>query len=455
MQCLTSPPPATADMAMTSPSRIWSETTPLLPGLVNGVSSDYEEKEKDNYRNGSDCDDETDGMVGVCMDEVRYEPTVDVAKTMVVSDGGTDNSEVFDDAGFMANGNGSDDDDDDDAAVQRYSDVSEGVAAVAPLSIDALPPSPRLQSPLPPLHLPAREEEKPVRISCDTYELADKEDSLSWAASSTESSETSLDKPTPLHLSHSSPQFPLGSSLMSALGTHTGAVMTHGTYGTIEVEIDPFSREFKLGPRSDDGDIKYSFPIARKSSKCTRRSPQASISRQLSDTLFSPIPLTIECGQNRIPSKAFQDPDFLLYVKQLGCEPEVSDYITYKMRVIGDRIEKRYSKELNQAMDDVFYELLKQNLSWSTFSSVSRRLLVGGARIQDGILLVPCFARRLMDMVPHLDNTIGYFTEKILDNYASDSILGMGGWVSLWVGGCLCNMGGLIGGKYEGEEGTV
>jgi hypothetical protein len=142
-------------------------------------------------------------------------------------------------------------------------------------------------------------------------------------------------------------------------------------------------------------------------------------------------PLPMGGARKEIPKRAFQDPRFLDYISHLDHEPVLQDYITFKMAIIGDLIEEKYADKLNQAMDEVFMELVKkQFVSWHTFRHVSKRLLVEGKKIQDGIMLIPCFARQLMDYVPGFSSTIGQYTEQVLEKYAADNILGMGGWVS-------------------------
>ena len=263
------------------------------------------------------------------------------------------------------------------------------------------------------------------------------EDALSWAESSENGSQLSLEALSdPFHVSHSSPQFPLGMSghtpfLMSSLGGRmTGPASVHGTYGKVDMDFNPFASEFQKGPRPEDAISKVPH-FSSINGLSASRPPSASCKGlQRSGSLFSPIPrLSPHCSDD-IPSKAFQDLGFLQFVKELDREPVLSDYITYRMRVIGDEIEKKYSRELNQAMDEVFYEVVKHSLSWSTFKAVSTKLLVGGARIQDSILLVPCFARRLVDVVPQMGGRIADYTEEVLENYTTGSIFGMGGWVS-------------------------
>lgn len=274
------------------------------------------------------------------------------------------------------------------------------------------------------------------RITCDeswvavgTLEI--EEDSLSWAESSEGSPES--EESSSLHLSQSSPHLSQGMTSMlgrSQSGRNTGPAR-HGTYGKVEVEINPFASEFKKGVRPEDSVSKLPQFTSVNTFSSSRPS-SASRKLNMSYNMFSPMSCTspLDSGRTAIPMKAFNDPGFLAFMEEMGKEPEVSDYVLYKMRVIGDEIEKRYSEELNQAMDEVFFEVVKHSLSWHTFKSVSRKLLVYGTRIQDSILLVPCFARRLVDVMPQMGGRIVDYTEEVLDSYASDSILGMGGWVS-------------------------
>lgn len=217
---------------------------------------------------------------------------------------------------------------------------------------------------------------------------------------------------------YTSPQLSLSMSggdmeahfIQQSLSHHTA----HGHYSNVEVDIDPFAAEFRAGVDA---------------LQCNAGAPTTSHAhiQKYSDYLSPHLK-----GDIPIPAKAFQDQRFLDYVDHLDHEPKVQDYITFQMGIIGDLIEEQYSEKLNQAMDEIFIELVKQQfVSWDTFREVSKRLLMQGSKVQDGIMLIPCFARQLMDYVPQLGTTIGQYTEVVLDRYARDNILGMGGWVSL------------------------
>ena len=55
--------------------------------------------------------------------------------------------------------------------------------------------------------------------------------------------------------------------------------------------------------------------------------------------------------------------------------------------------------------------------------------MLQGQHMQDGVLMIPCFARRLLECVPNMRDTIANYTQMVMDNYATDLILNIGGWV--------------------------
>lgn len=179
---------------------------------------------------------------------------------------------------------------------------------------------------------------------------------------------------------------------------------------------------------------------------CSRRVNQV-LEPSLSMELGHCIPAPDMEPRNGIPARAFRDPLFLQFIKKLDNEPTKSDYISYKLRTIGDQIDQQYDNQLNRAMDDMFWETIKtpaalQSLSnavsYESFSNASKHLLVEGQKIQDSIFLITCFGRRLAEMLPNLGDRVNDFTHLVVDAYASDYLLGIGGWVSGcvrgWVG---------------------
>lgn len=187
---------------------------------------------------------------------------------------------------------------------------------------------------------------------------------------------------------------------------YSSSYNSHGFYNSVEVEIDPFAKEFQASLATGHAD------------GATNATATSSLNRSHFST-----------SAKEIPEKAFQDDNFLNYIKGLDHEVELKDYITFQMRVIGDKLEEKYAQELNQAIDDVFYEVVKENLTWKTFSSASSEL-IESTGIRDGLMLIPCFARQLIEIVPSLGSRLGHFTEVMLDAHASSSVLGMSRLVS-------------------------
>ena len=56
--------------------------------------------------------------------------------------------------------------------------------------------------------------------------------------------------------------------------------------------------------------------------------------------------------------------------------------------------------------------------------------MVQGQQMQDGN---PCFTRCLLECIPNMRDTIASYTEMVIDNYAADLILDVGGWVGVRV----------------------
>ena len=112
--------------------------------------------------------------------------------------------------------------------------------------------------------------------------------------------------------------------------------------------------------------------------------------------------------------------------------------------MIGDQIDKKYDQQLNQALDDIIYEVMTNNVSWKSFRCMSQKLMVQGQQMQDEIFMIQCFARRLLECIPNMRDTIASYTEMVVDNYTADLILDVGGWVGVRVSGCVCREGGVV-----------
>ena len=265
------------------------------------------------------------------------------------------------------------------------------------------------------LHIPPAAPHYPLPAASNSESSSALSSQVSWASESS---------PLVQSKRYTSPQLSLSLSggdlaahfVQPSLSLHP---TSHGHYSTVEVDVDPFAAEFEAG--LNHGSIMSTAADG----------PSTSHASLLPDSDYL-TPHPRPGYKKEIPRKAFQDPRFLAYIRTLDHEPEVQDYITFKMAMIGDLIEEQYAEKLNQALDEVFVELVKQEfVSFATFKHVSKRLLLQGRKIQDGIFLIPTFARQLLDFVPQLGGTIEHYTHMVLDTYASDNILGMGGWVSV------------------------
>ena len=137
--------------------------------------------------------------------------------------------------------------------------------------------------------------------------------------------------------------------------------------------------------------------------------------------------------EHQIPAHAFSDPGFLQFIERLDCKPTNSHYVRYKLLTIGDEIEQIYDDQLKHALDDIFMETIESSVSWERFNAISKRLLLQGQKVQDGIMLITCFGRRLAEMVPNVGDTVTGFTQLVVDTYASEKLLSIGGWLSVCV----------------------
>ena len=238
----------------------------------------------------------------------------------------------------------------------------------------------------------------------DTFELSSSKDSQ-FGTSSTKSSSFDSDPPTGdssgrYRRFFSSPQMSFVASesdlqhIASLHTLHTGT--PHGYYqdaNPFQVEFSEALKGVELGGTTDEEGL----------------TDQSEVLEEL-------------------PPHLLEDPSFRDYVSKLGRIPKKSDYISYKIAMIGDQIDQKYDQQLNQALDTIIYEVMKENVSWQSFSKVSQKLMLQGQHMQDGILMIPCFARRLLECVPNMRDTIANYTQMVMDNYATDLILNVGGW---------------------------
>ena len=77
-----------------------------------------------------------------------------------------------------------------------------------------------------------------------------------------------------------------------------------------------------------------------------------------------------------LPPHLLDDPNFRIFLAGLDHKPTKSDYISYKIALIGDAIDAKYDTQLNQALDALFTEVLKNTITWDSFSRAAKKLML-------------------------------------------------------------------------------
>ena len=182
--------------------------------------------------------------------------------------------------------------------------------------------------------------------------------------------------------------------------------------------------------------------LQREESADQSQSQKSDISPEMKHHQISTPQSMSMTSHSEMPEKAFQDSRYLEFIKTLDHKPEGQDYFTSAIQVLGDSVDERYRDKLNQAMDQVFYDVVKEELSWNTFEKVSTWLFLQGLKAQDRLMLVPCFARQLMEFVPKtMGSVITKYTKGFLDTHASEEnwTLDFEEWVSFTMDMMLCH----------------
>ena len=140
----------------------------------------------------------------------------------------------------------------------------------------------------------------------------------------------------------------------------------HGYY-SYEAEVNPFSVEFQEALKENQGQKQErmvgppnkcgtaAFSSQQTSTSTSRREPSQALN---------------------LPPHVFDDPGFRVFSAELDHEPTRSDYISYKIALIGDAIDAKYDTQLNQALDALFTEVLKNTITWDSFSRAAKKLML-------------------------------------------------------------------------------
>ena len=220
----------------------------------------------------------------------------------------------------------------------------------------------------------------------------------------------------------------------------------------IDEEFNPFNYEFEQDPAEvvpkpkSDGSSTASSGSGRietdsASVPLRQRSPRAKSHRYDSSPRSprmspgKPQCRTAELKQKTIPPSAYDDPGFRQYLKTLSHPPTYDDYLSFRvvrrLVVIGDDIEVRYKDKINNALDNIYMDIMKKTFSFENFSMIANRLLLESKRMQDRVFMIPLLARRLKEEVtPQMASAVGKYTETFMDNFVTKYLMSMGGWVS-------------------------
>ena len=167
--------------------------------------------------------------------------------------------------------------------------------------------------------------------------------------------------------------------------------------------------------------------------------------RRNSSSACPPPPVARTLTQ--LPDDAAEDEGFQEFLRTQNAKPTRSLYITYKIMMISEQIDSKYSDHLNEALTQFAKD---ENLTWASFSFICRQLMFKGEGLKDGLFMVPAFGRRLLGFLPEMRDVIASYTQDVFDEYATEWLLMRGGWVSVREGG---GEGGRGGGRWGGKEG--
>ena len=220
----------------------------------------------------------------------------------------------------------------------------------------------------------------------------------------------------------------------------------------IDEEFNPFNYEFEQDPsevpkskgRSSSGSDKRvesdsaGVPLSQRTPRVKPHRYDSSCSPQTSPG--QPQCRTAEMKRKTIPPSAYDDPAFRKYLKTVSHPPTYDDYLSFRvvrrLVVIGDDIEVRYKDKINNALDNIYMDIMKKTFSFENFSMIANRLLLESRRMQDRVFMIPLLARRLKEEVtPQMASAVGNYTEMFMDNFVTKYLMSMGGWVSY---SCVC-----------------
>lgn len=138
-----------------------------------------------------------------------------------------------------------------------------------------------------------------------------------------------------------------------------------------------------------------------------------------------------------LPQSVFEDPRFVEYCQQLNRPPTVDDYVAYKLVIVGELIEEKYGKKLEDAMHEMMIMALKDKLIYKDFFKISHKLALQAKYVQEQAVLITCLGRRMFEKMPSLEEVISEYTSCAIEEM---TLLGLVSVYSIRIIGCFCNL---------------
>ena len=233
--------------------------------------------------------------------------------------------------------------------------------------------------------------------------------------------------PSPLHRSHSLPHLP---SLFRG-----GGVAPEGRGSIFQQTFDSAMLSVRTCPPHPHGDQHNPFKAEFRDAMDALSSSSSSESVRAKPSSVGPGPAPQldsqeSGGSSELLPRQLNRPGFAEYAATLGRKPTKADYITNRIAVIGDEIDSQYSSQLESALNSLFDEVSSKSLTYESFCQAATHLLLEGKKMGDGVFMLMCFGRRLLELVPGMHDVISSYTTQVLERYALPLVVESKGWVS-------------------------
>jgi hypothetical protein len=113
--------------------------------------------------------------------------------------------------------------------------------------------------------------------------------------------------------------------------------------------------------------------------------------------------------------KLCNDPRFREYCQTLDHKPTPDDFVAFKLVLLSENIEERFSQDIENAFQEISVYVLKNKLSYVNFVKISQRLALQAHYVQEQMLLVSCLGRRLYEKLPEFKSIINGYTVQAVE----------------------------------------